>query len=342
LYKADYTLYGFKALKRIKIFILLCFSLGLLSHCSSERPLERVQFLMGTHARIILYEGTNEDIDDAFSEMRYLEGLMSDFDPNSELSRINRYAGKHYVDISNELKEVLEASINVARETQGTFDPTIGALTIGFYGFGREDSKVRTFNNLNEAKKLVDYRLLHLHGNKAFLEKEGMMIDLGGIGKGFAVDKAIDMLERRGITKGSVSISGDLRVFGKDQIIYVKHPRREGFIASFTNGGKDLSISTSGDYERMVNVGGKIYHHILVPQVGSSGNNFQSITLVMEGNSTLSDAYSTALFAMGRERAIDFLDNHNKVGAFIVFSDGKIFYNKKFQQLVNDFKLINR
>jgi thiamine biosynthesis lipoprotein len=328
--------------ERIRIFVLLCFNIGLLSGCFNERPLERVQFIMGTHARIILYDGTNEDIDNAFSEMRYLEGLMSDFDEDSELSRINRYAGKHLVHISNELKEVLEVSIGVARETQGAFDPTIGALTIGFYGFGRDDIKVRRFNNLNKVKKLVDYRHLRLHDNKAFLEKGGMMLDLGGIGKGFAVDKAVDMLKKRGVTKGSVSISGDLRVFGRDQIIYVKHPRREGFIASFTSGGKDLSISTSGDYERKAKVGGKIYHHILIPQVGSSGNDFQSITLVMENNSTLTDAYSTALFAMGRARAIDFLENHNKVGAFMVFSDGRVFFNKKFEELVNEFKLTNR
>jgi thiamine biosynthesis lipoprotein len=313
----------------------------MLSSCFSERPLDRVQFLMGTHARIVLYDGTNDDIDNAFSKMRYLEGLMSDYDQKSELSRINRYAGKNLVDISNELKEVLEISIEVARETEGAFDPTIGALTIGFYGFGREYPTPRKFTGLNEVKKLVDYRLLSLHDNEAFLEKEGMMLDLGGIGKGFAVDKAVDLLKKRGITKGSVSISGDLRVFGDDQIIYVKHPRREGFIASFTNGGKDLSVSTSGDYERKVKVGGKGYHHILVPEVGSSGTDFQSITLVMEGNSALTDAYSTALFAMGRKRAINFLENHSMVGAFIVFSDGGIFYNETFEQLVKEFRLIN-
>jgi FAD:protein FMN transferase len=313
----------------------------MLASCFSGRPLERVQFLMGTHARIVLYDGTNDDIDDAFSKMRYLEGLMSDYDPKSELSRINGYAGKSFVYISDELKEVLEISIEVARETEGAFDPTIGALTIGFYGFGRENSTPKKFDNLKEAKKLVDYRKLGLHDNEAFLEKKGMMLDLGGIGKGFAVDKAVDLLRKRGITKGSVSISGDLRVFGNDQIIYVKHPRREGFIASFTNGGKDLSISTSGDYERRVKVAGKSYHHILVPEVGSSGNDFQSITLVMEGNSVLTDAYSTALFAMGRKRAINFLENHSKIGAFVVFSDGSIFYNETFKELVKGFRLIN-
>ena len=296
---------------------------------------------MGTHARIVLYDGTNDDIDDAFSKMRYLEGLMSDYDQKSELSQVNRYAGKKLVDISDELKQVLEISIEVARETEGAFDPTIGALTIGFYGFGRDDSTLRKFNNLNEARKLVDYRLLSLHDNEAFLEQEGMMLDLGGIGKGFAVDKAVDLLERRGVTKGSVSISGDLRVFGNNQIVYIKHPRKEGFIASFTNGGKDLSISTSGDYERKVKVGGKSYHHILVPDLGSSGNDFQSITLVMEGNSAVADAYSTALFAMGRKRAINFLENHRNVGAFIVFSDGGIFYNETFEELVTEFRLIN-
>ncbi len=334
-------LHHFTVLKSVRIFALLCFALGLLTNCFSERPLERVQYLMGTHARIVLYDGTNQDIDNAFSKMRYLEGLMSDYDQNSEVSRINRYAGKSRVHISDELKQVLEISIDVSRETGGAFDPTIGALTIGFYRFGREGSGARTFDDLNEAKQLVDYRLLRLQDNEAFLEKEGMMLDLGGIGKGFAVDKAVDLLKEGGITKGSVSISGDLRVFGNDQIIYVKHPRREGFIASFKSGGKDLSISTSGDYERTVKLGGKSYHHIIVPEVGSSANDFQSITLVMEGNSTLADAYSTALFSMGRKGAINFLENHSKVGAFVVFSDGGIFYNNTFERLVKEFRLIN-
>lgn len=334
-------MYRFTMLKEIRIFALLCFSLGSFTNCFGQRPLERVQYLMGTHARIVLYDGTNEDIDNAFSTMRYLEGLMSDYDQNSEISRINRHAGKDRVPISDELKQVLEISVEVSRETEGAFDPTIGALTIGFYGFGREDSRARKFDDLNELKSLVDYRLLRLQDNEAFLEKEGMMLDLGGIGKGFAVDKAVDLLKGRGITKGSVSISGDLRVFGNDQIIYVKHPRREGFIASFKSGGKDLSISTSGDYERSVKLGGKSYHHIIAPEVGSSGNDFQSITLVMEGNSTLADAYSTALFSMGRKRAIDFLENHSKVGAFIVFADGRIFYNEKFEELVTEFTVMN-
>jgi len=328
-------------LKRIIVFLLVCLSLVLSSTCVGERPLERVQFIMGTHARIVLYGGTNTDIDEAFSRMRYLEGLMSDYDQDSELTRINRFAGKKRVDISDELKEVLEISIDVARETKGAFDPTIGALTIGFYGFGREDSKVKEFDDIDEAKRLVDYRLLSFDDNKAFLEKEGMMLDLGGIGKGFAVDKAVEMLKQSGITRGSVSISGDLRVFGENQIVSIKHPRREGFIASFTNGGRDLSISTSGDYERKVDVGGKRYHHMLVPEMGLSGTDFQSITLVVEGDSTLADAYSTALFAMGRKRAINFLEDHTYIGAFVVFSDGGVFYNEKFRELVEDFRLTN-
>lgn len=319
--------------------VSLCLIPGLLYGCFSERPIERVQFLMGTHARIVLYDGSNTDADSAFSEMRYLESLMSDYDQSSELSRINSKAGQDAVDISSELKEVLEIALGVARETDGAFDPTIGALTIGFYGFGRDDPQLRRFSNVTEAKKLVDYRLLILRENKAFLEKQGMMLDLGGIGKGFAVDKAVGMLKKRGITRGSVSIAGDLRVFGKDQIMYVKHPRRDGYIASFRSGGKDLSVSTSGDYERAVKLDGKSYHHILVPEYGSSGGDFRSLTVVMEGNSTLADAYSTALFAMGREKALSFLEKHEDVGVFLVFSDGGIFHNGKFEELAEGFTL---
>ncbi|MDA2918410.1 FAD:protein FMN transferase [Desulfobacterota bacterium AH_259_B03_O07] len=315
------------------------FGLLFLVSCQRGTHIERMQFLMGTHARIVVYDGSNNDVDKAFSVMKKLEDLMSDYDESSELSELNENAGKRSIEISKELKEVLQIALEVARETEGAFDPTIGALTIGHYGFGREDTKAPEPNDINEAKKLVDYNLLKLNGNKAYIEKKGMMIDLGGLGKGFAVDKAVELLKKRGIARGSVSIAGDLRVFGKDQDIYLKHPRGEGTIASFRSGGRDLAISTSGDYERFVKYEDTTIHHILIPKMGKSGTDFQSVTLVMEGNNTLADAYATALFALGRERAMEFLKTHPEIGAFIVFLNGEVFYNSKFKWLVSNFNL---
>lgn len=323
-------------LRAPSIFLITC---GLLFQSFQASSLERVQFLMGTYVRIEVLDGANKGIDKAFSVIRNLDELMSDYKPDSELSQINKLAGKRSIKISEDMKEVIQISLAVASETEGAFDPTIGALTIGAYSFGRENFQIPSNQEIKKAKALVNYKLVELEGNYLSFEKEGMMLDLGGIGKGYAVDKAIDALKKMGIDEGSISISGDIRVFGIDQEIRIRHPRREGFMATFRSGGRDLSISTSGDYERFAVEEGKVYHHILVPENGLSGHDFQSITIVMENNNTLADAYATALFALGKPRALRFLKGHPGIGAFIVFSDGEVFINNTFKELVKDLNL---
>lgn len=289
---------------------------------------------MGTYVRVSVIGGTDEDINAAFSRIRDLDNLLSDYKPDSQISQISRSSGKMSVEVSDEVKEVLQTALGVAEETKGVFDPTIGALTIGLYHFGRENARVPTDEEIDKAESLVDYRWVKMDGSRVFLEKEGMMLDLGGIEKGFAVDKAVEVLKKRGIKKGLVSISGDMRAFGGDWLIGIKHPREEGAIVAFNTGGRDLAISTSGDYERYFEKDGKAHRDILNPKSTRSAGDFQSITVIMEGNNTLTDAYATSLFAMGKQKALEFLRNHPEIGAIIVFSNGELFYNDKFKKLV--------
>lgn len=289
---------------------------------------------MGTYARVNVFGGTNEDIDAAFSRIRDLDNLLSDYKPDSQISQINRSAGKASVEVSGEVKEVLQTALRVAEETKGAFDPTIGALTIGLYHFGRENVRVPTDEEIDKAKALVNYRWVRIDGKRVFLEKEGMMLDLGGVGKGFAVDKAVEALKKRGIKKGLVSISGDMRAFGGDWLVGIKNPAGEDAIAAFKTRGRDLAISTSWDYDGYVEKDGKAYHHLLNPKSGKPTGDFQSITVIMEGNNTLADAYATSLYVMGKQRALEFLGSHPEIGAFMVFSNGEIYYNDKFKKLV--------
>jgi thiamine biosynthesis lipoprotein len=289
---------------------------------------------MGTYARVNVFGGTNEDIDAAFSRIRDLDNLLSDYKPDSQISQINRSAGKASVEVSGEVKEVLQTALRVAEETKGAFDPTIGALTIGLYHFGRENVRVPTDEEIDKAKALVNYRWVRIDGKRVFLEKEGMMLDLGGVGKGFAVDKAVEALKKRGIKKGLVSISGDMRAFGGDWLVGIKNPAGEDAIAAFKTRRRDLAISTSWDYDGYVEKDGKAYHHLLNPKSGKPTGDFQSITVIMEGNNTLADAYAASLYVMGKQRALEFLGSHPEIGAFMVFSNGEIYYNDKFKKLV--------
>jgi thiamine biosynthesis lipoprotein len=308
---------------------------------SEEASVERVQFHMGTYARVLIYGGDNQDAEAAFDTIGVLDDLLSDYKPESEISRINSMAGKESVKASGEVIEILNTAKSVARETGGSFDPTIGALTIGVYRFGRESGSVPSDEAIVKARSLVNYKWLRVEDGRAYLEKEGMMIDLGGIGKGYAVDKAVGRLKDRGVWRGLVSLSGDIRVFGRDTRIGIKNPSEKGTIASFKTGKGDIAISTSGGYERVIDPGGKDYHHLLVPETGKPGRDFLSVTVVMRGNSALADAYATALFTMGREKAMEFLNSRADIGFFAVYSGGEIYYNDAFTDIVSDLKIGN-
>jgi len=306
------------------ISIFICISCEGSPH--NLEPIERVQLQMGTYARVLIYGGNNKDVDAAFSEIKKLDNLLSDYNPKSEISEINNMAGEKAVKVNPQVIEVLEIAKNIAFETGGVFDPTIGALTIGVYRFGRESDDEPNIENIDKAKSLVNYKDLILDGDNVYLKRKGMMIDLGGIGKGYAVEKAVTVLKERGIKRGVVSLS-------------IKNPGSPGAIATFTTRGDNLAISTSGSYERSVNIQGEVYHHLIVPESGKPGRNFLSLTVVLKGSSTLADAYATALFIMGKDKAIEFLDNHSEIGIFIVFPDKKIYYNQTFSDLVNNLKI---
>lgn len=303
-----------------------------------QDALERVQFHMGTYARVLIYGGTDADADAAFLKIKELDAVLSDYDPGSEVSKISEMAGKHPVKVSPDVLRVLKNAVYVAGETGGAFDPTIGAITIGVYRFGRDGGRVPSDEEVRKAKSLVNYRGLRINGGEVYLEREGMMLDLGGIGKGYAVEKAVQVLKGRGIKKGIVSLSGDIKVFGDDIEIGIRDPNGEGIIASFHTGNRELAISTSGGYERVIDPQGKAYHHLLVPATGKPGRDFLSVTVVLEGDSALADAYATALFVMGKHESLEFLERHPEIGVFAVMADGQIFRSQSIKSLVRGLK----
>jgi len=330
-------------MRYLKIYILAIAIITFGSCVSSQpnlEPLERVQYQMGTYGRVQIYGGKNEDIDVAFAKIKELDNLLSDYNPNSQISEINKMAGVTPVKVDLQVIQVLEIANKVASATDGAFDPTIGALTIGVYMFGREMDAEPNLSDIDKAKSLVNYQDLIIESDNVYLKNKGMMIDLGGIGKGYAVEQAVSVLKNRGVSSGVVSLSGDIKVFGDQVEIAIQNPDNQGSIATFTTGSHDLAISTSGSYERSVNVDGEVYHHLIIPKSGRPGSDFLSLTVVMEDSSTLADAYATALFIMGKDKAFEFLNSHDEIGVFIVFPDKNIYYNDAFAKFVGNLRVL--
>ncbi len=261
---------------------------------------QKVFYLMGTYAILDLPDGKDHE---AYKYMRSLEEKLSDYIEDSEVSKINRYAGRKAVDVSPETLEVVKKALYVSQMTDGAFDITVGALTIRAKRL-KEISK-------DQANKLIDYRKVKTLDDKVFLEEKGMAIDLGGIGKGYAVQKAYECIKT---PWGFISIAGDMKVWGHKRLIGIYNPATGGVLMEGIN-KKDLCLSTSGNYFR---------EHI----VGKTNNLLQ--VSVAHTDCTLADALSTAIFAMDDREREEFLRRYQDIGFLLLFKDGSVYYNKAF------------
>jgi thiamine biosynthesis lipoprotein len=259
-----------------------------------------------------------------------VELALSSYDPAAEIYRLNR---DHEVSISRDSYEALSLCSRYHKETQGYFDITVGSITKGLFHFGEEE-RVPHASELKKAA--VNFKGLHFNAQRAWSE-EGIVVDLGGMGKGFGVDKAAELLRAQGIKKGIVALSGDIFCLHACEMA-VQDPFSENVLASFTMAQHNTSISTSGNYRRFVK--SREHNHLINPKTHSSQQEFASITLLSAqlGNSDL-DAYATAASVMPKEKALRFLDALNEVGYLILTNDKKVYINAPFRTLSREFRL---
>ena len=326
--------------------LLLFCSLFILSACSpqKEKVYRKSKVLMDTLITISVVSGSGDKaekaIEMAFSEIEKLDRLLNFFSDSSEVSEINRNAGLKAVVVSPETFEVLEKAVYASGKTNGAFDVTIGSVT-AMWDFHKrtkpEDKKIK------ERLPLVNYKniILNKKSSSVYLKKKGMLIDLGGIAKGYAADKAVDVLKKEGIKSGLVSISGDIKAFGlkpdlKPWKIGIKNPRaiplnpplvkegEEGFSDEImaTIELTDMAISTSGDYERYFIIDGKRYHHILNPKTGYPVDECRSVSIIAK-DGAVTDPFSTGIFILGAEKGIKLLEEM-EIDGIIVDKNGKI------------------
>ena len=230
--------------------------------------------------------------------------------------------------VSPETLDTIEKAVYVSEKSDGAFDPTIGP-EIKLWDFFKKirpsDAEIR--KNL----PLVNYKNIIIDKGKStvFLKKKNMLLDLGGIAKGYAADLAVQALKQKGISSGIVAIAGDIKAFGlkpdnKPWVVGIKNPRQKSnddeIIARVPL--SDKAISTSGDYERYFIMDGQRYHHLLIPQTGYPAYACQSATVIADKGVT-TDGFDNALFILGPEKGIE-LANKIGVDAIIIDSNGAI------------------
>ncbi len=267
--------------------------------------------------------------DRAFLEFDRLDALMSVWKEGSDILRINAAAGKSAVAVSPEVREVLHASQEVSEWTTGKFDVTFAALS-GLWKFDQDiDGQVPDRSQIAPRLPLIDYRALQIddRAGTASLTRAGMQVNLGGIGKGYAIDRAVTILRGAGLTDFMIQSGGDLFVAGRrgdrPWRVGIQDPRGAPNTLFAAIELTDAAFSTSGDYERFFIRDGRRYHHILDPDTGEPAQRSRSVT-IMAKNATLSDGLSTGVFILGAEQGMALIEKLPDVEGVIVTSDNQV------------------
>lgn len=329
-------------MKGQKIFIFLAFLLFLAGCASQEKEAGKAKethFLgMDTDISITAYgKNAEEALADAQSKVTELERLWSVTDKNSDIYAINHSQGKT-VNINKETENLLSFALNMAEETGGALEPTIyPALTA--WGFTTGGNRIPSRGELEEIMQNVGYESVDLSGNKVTLP-DGMELDLGAVGKGYAADEVATILKEEGVTSALLDLGGNIQLIGTkpdgdDWKIGLRDPFGETYMGVLSI--SDSAVVTSGNYERyFIGEDGKQYGHILNPSTGyPAENGLISVTIVAK-KGKLCDALSTSLFVMGQDGAVNYWRENPDFGMILLTEDREIYLT---ENLADKFEL---
>lgn len=278
-------------------------------------------------------EWANEKIDKGVNEIKRIEKLLTTFSDDSETNLVNANAGIKPVTVSRETFELVKRSVMISKVTQGAFDITYGSIDKRLWNF---DQQMKTLPDETTAKKmvrLINYRNIILNEEKCtvYLAEPGMRIGFGGIGKGYAAERAKMIMKQEGVKSGVVNASGDLTAWGLQPdgnkwTIGIANPDASHQIFSYLN-ISEMAVATSGNYEKFIMVGGKKYSHTINPRTGLPVTGIKSVTIITT-NAEVADAMATPVTIMGVYAGLDMINQINDIEAIIIDDDDQLYTSK--------------
>lgn len=296
-------------------------------------------YLMGSDFEITVVADTEEEaslfMKQAVAEIQRIERLISSWDEQSETAEVNRQAGQQPVKVSEELFDLVSRSLALSKLTDGAFDISFAGMN-KLWTFNKGVQEMPSAEELAESVERVGYEhiVLNEQHQTIFLEKEGMKIAFGAIGKGYAADKVKQLLKEQGVLAGIINASGDMTTWGEQ-------PNGEEWKVAITNPlnkseafalvpVSDKAVVTSGDYERYAMIDGKRYAHIINPKTGMPASGLISVT-VFAPSAELADAIATAVFVMGAEVGVDRINQMPGVEVVVVDEYGQLHTSKSMK-----------
>ena len=290
---------------------------------------------MGTEVSVYLWhddpDTARQAVDAIFAEVARLDRLMSTYREDSRISEINRDAASRPVVAGDELFDLIQRSLDISVLTLGAFDITYDSVG-QHYDF--RERKRPDEETIAEEISRIDYRFIELGDDRTVrFRREGVRINLGGIAKGYAVERGIAIARRHGIRHARVTAGGDTRLLGDRRgtpwMVGVQNPRDEDAVA-VTIPMENEAISTSGDYERFFDEDGERFHHIIVPSTGTPAGEVHSAT-VIGPDAVITDALSTSVFVMGVEKGLTLISTLPDYEGIVIDAGGQMYYSTGLQ-----------
>jgi FAD:protein FMN transferase len=295
---------------------------------------KRIEKLMGNRFEISVAHSdqvfAGECINAAVAEIQRIEKLLTTFSEESQTNLINRNAGIRPVSVDKEVFDLIERSVKISQLTQGAFDITYGSIDKTLWNFDRNMTSLPDPVTAKKLVHLINYRniILDKTNYSVFLKERGMRIGFGGIGKGYAAEKAKHLLISKDINSGIVNAAGDLTAWGNQPngepwTIGIAAPENPHHHPFSTLNITDTSIATSGNYEKFVVIDGKKYSHTIDPKTGYPVSGIKSATIICP-NAEIADAMATPVMVMGIKAGLDLINQVNNIACIIIDEDDRI------------------
>ena len=308
----------------------------------SSAPTARRQVLklMGNRFEITVVHGKEDEaqahIAAAVAEIRRIEALLTTYNEESQTALINRYAGIQPVKVDRELFDLIQRSKRISDLTQGAFDISYGSIDKRLWNFDQNMTALPDAATAKKMVRLINYRNIVLNENEGtvFLKEKGMRIGFGGIGKGYAAERAKAVLQQRGVKSGIVNAAGDLTVWGqqpdgKPWTIGIADPASARQPFSYLE-LTDMSVATSGNYEKFVVIDGKRYSHTIDPKTGLPVHGIRSVTIISP-NAEIADAMATPVMIMGVKVGLNLINQIRGLRCIIIDEDNKLYTSKNIR-----------
>jgi thiamine biosynthesis lipoprotein len=304
------------------------------SGSSGARLVERTRPSMGTELQLTAWtpdeSGAVATFDSIFQEFDRLEELLSNWRAGSDVQKLNAAAGEHPVSVGTEIRDVIQVARQVSEWTNGKFDVTFGVMSgLWKFDYQNQDNSIPDHNEVLRRRSLINYHDLVVdeRAATAYLRRKGMVVNLGGIGKGYAVDRARDILRTRGFHDFMIQFGGDMYVAGREGDrpwrLGIQDPRGPANRIFATVDVSDITFSTSGDYARFFIKDGRRYHHILDPATGDPATGCRSVT-IMTTSATVADGLSTGVFILGPQAGMALIERLPEVEGVIVSAKNEV------------------